>query len=335
MISLVLSVKRAVQSGKCKKKRTQTAKRALYIALCLAASAAMLFGACSSPADKGKHTSAVAFDTAEQPAVVYTLPEGEPAWYESSAIIAHAMGNIDGRSETNSKEALEQTYSRGQRVFEVDLILTSDGCLVARHDFADDSYYTLEQKKPENPVMDLETFLSTPIMGLYTPITIADIAKFMADHNDVFIVTDTKFTDEETVRRQFELLCEAFEYDSRLDRVIVQTYNMDMYDVVHEIYPFKNYIFTVYQLAERDYNAIGKFCAERGIAVVTMPSSTADANVTALLHSYGLHLYVHTVNRITTMGTMLEYGLCDGFYSDYVTQPELELYLERKSIGKE
>ena len=231
---------------------------------------------------------------AEQPAVVYSVPEGEVPWYESSAIIAHALGCIDGRNESNSAEALAQTYERGQTVFEVDLIFTSDGHLVARHDFADDSYYTLEQKKPENPVMDLETFIATPIMGMYTPITIGDIAEFMREHEDVWIVTDTKYTDEETVRRQFEALCKAFDGDSRLDRVIVQIYNMGMYDVVHEIYPFKNYIFTVYQLAERDFNAIGKFCAERGIAVVTMPSSTADANVTSLLHSYGLHVCAHS-----------------------------------------
>ncbi|GEM_PF-717386 len=321
-------------------KTTRARLAKVFLALWLAASAAAIFGGCSEPArfDAGKNlskTTAEANHTFEQaPAVVYKAPEGEPAWYEDNRIVAHALGCVDGRCETNSYEALELTYSRGQRVFEVDLVLTSDGYLVARHDFADDSYYTLEQKKPEDPVMSLEAFLSAPIKGLYTPITIKDISEFMASHEDTFFVTDTKFTDTETVRKQFEQICEAMEYDSRLDRIIVQIYNYEMYDTVSSVYPFKNYIFTVYQINpnDLDYNELGKFCAERGIAVVTMPEARANAEVTSLLHSYGLRVYVHTINRITTMGTMLMYGVCDGFYSDYVTQPELARYLEKAKI---
>lgn len=302
----------------------------LLSALCAIASS-ILLTSCSSATlrtDGIAGTLAAGTVSSDLPAVVYTAPEGEEAWYDRSAIVAHALGSVDGRCESNSKEALVQTYSRGQRVFEVDLTLTADNFLVARHDFADDSYYTLEQQKPENPVMDLSTFISTPIMGIYTPVTVDDIANFMAEHGDVWLVTDTKSTDESTIRAQFERLCRAFDSNELLDRVIVQIYNTAMYEIVREVYPFKNYIFTVYQLAERDYNAIGKFCAENGIAVVTMPSSTADSSVTALLHSYGLHVYVHTVNRITTMGTMIKYGLCDGFYSDYVTEPELASYIK-------
>lgn len=306
------------------------------LALCIIASSGLLTSSCVNATLRTDGAAEALAGTAGSDmlqSVFYIAPEGTEAWYEESAIVAHALGSVDGRCESNSLDALVQTYSRGQRVFEVDLTLTSDGFLVARHDFADDSYYTLEQQKPDNPVMDLDTFVSTPIMGIYTPATIDDIAKFMAEHDDVWLVTDTKSTDEGAIRTQFERLCQAFDSDSRLDRVIVQIYNMQMYEVVRDVYPFKHYIFTVYQLAERDYNAIGRFCAENGIAVVTMPSSTADAGVTELLHSYGLHVYVHTVNRITTMGTMLSYGLCDGFYSDYVTEPELASYIKDNSDG--
>ena len=300
------------------------------VILAPALAAAMLFSCVG--AETPGNASAVS-GSGEESAVsadfsaIYSAPEGETPWYETSSIVAHALGNIDGRSETNSAEAFAATYARGQRVFEVDLTLTSDGQLAARHDFADDSYYTLEQQKPDgDPVMDMKTFLSTPIMGLYTPVDISAIAGLMNEHSDMWIITDTKSTDAETIKKQFGLLRDAFGSGEGLDRVVVQLYNTDMYDLVSSVYPFKNYIFTVYQLAERDFDAIGRFCAENGVAVVTMPSTTADAEVTNLLHSYGLHVFVHTVNRITTMSTMFEYGLCDGFYSDYVTQPELEAY---------
>jgi len=129
----------------------------LLSALCAIASS-ILLTSCSSATlrtDGIAGTLAAGTVSSDLPAVVYTAPEGEEAWYDRSAIVAHALGSVDGRCESNSKEALVQTYSRGQRVFEVDLTLTADNFLVARHDFADDSYYTLEQQKPEvSPYVD-------------------------------------------------------------------------------------------------------------------------------------------------------------------------------------
>ncbi len=269
------------------------------------------------------------------PPAVYIAPQDGIPWYEQSAIVAHALGSIDGRSESNSAEAFMATYAKGQRVFEVDLVLTSDNKLVARHDFADDSYYTLEQQIPAaGKLMDSRTFTETPIMGLYTPVTIDDITGWLETYDDIWIITDTKATDAETIKTQFELLRDAINSDALLERVIVQLYNYEMYDTVNSVYPFKNYILTLYQLDDRDYNKIGKFCAEHSVAVVVMPVSIADDKTTKTLHSYGLHVYLHTVNRITTMGTMILYNLCDGFYSDYVTQPELQKYTEPATAKK-
>ena len=273
-------------------------------------------------------SAAILFSCSSPP--VYAADPDETPWYEANRIVAHALGSIDGRLESNSAEAFHATYARGQRVFEVDLNLTSDGALVARHDFEQDSYYTLEQSiPPSGQVMDKKTFLNTPIMGIYTPVDISVIAGWMKEQDDMWIITDTKETDPDAIKKQFTLLREAFNSDGRLDRVVVQLYNYGMYDIVNEIYPFKNYILTLYQLAERDYDVIGSFCAEHDVAVVTMPSSIASAETTALLRSYGLRVFTHTVNRITTMKTMLFYALCDGFYSDYVTDPELEKFLDQ------
>lgn len=55
---------------------------------------------------------------------------------EDNVLISHAMGEIDGYYYTNSLEAFENSYyNRGSRVFEVDLSLTKEGVLVARHDW--------------------------------------------------------------------------------------------------------------------------------------------------------------------------------------------------------
>ncbi|WP_339666208.1 hypothetical protein, partial [Maribacter arcticus] len=44
--------------------------------------------------------------------------------------IAHAGGEVNGIKSTNSKNALDENYKKGFRIFELDIIETSDGKLV-------------------------------------------------------------------------------------------------------------------------------------------------------------------------------------------------------------
>ena len=47
--------------------------------------------------------------------------------------IAHAGGAIDGITYTNSLEALDLSYSKGCKLFELDLVLTSDDKIIAKY----------------------------------------------------------------------------------------------------------------------------------------------------------------------------------------------------------
>lgn len=42
------------------------------------------------------------------------------SWMDENCLIAHGFGGIDGSQYTNSREALEQSYDKGYRVFECD-----------------------------------------------------------------------------------------------------------------------------------------------------------------------------------------------------------------------
>ena len=67
-------------------------------------------------------------------------------WYEQNRLVAHALGAIEDKKETNSKEAFIHSWENGYKVLEADFSLTSDGVVVVRHDFDQDSYYNLEQQ---------------------------------------------------------------------------------------------------------------------------------------------------------------------------------------------
>ena len=260
-------------------------------------------------------------------------PEPEEAgaadWW-TVPVFAHAMGTVDGRTETNSLDAFLQSYEAGQRVFEVDLQLTSDGHLVARHDWEQISYYNAEQTFAG--VMDWETFRQTPVCFYYTPVDVEGLVALLQTYPDVRFVTDSKETDETAVRAQMREIARAIQEagdPSLWERIIVQIYHEDMYDWVSQEAPAVNWIFTLYQIASPDYKAIGAFCREKNIPVVTLSSERLKGENVQILHGFGLRVYVHTVNRLRTMLEM-SWG-ADGFYSDYVTPGQLEAVLDGTS----
>lgn len=269
-----------------------------------------------------KETESAPETTDQKPQSDFSLP-----WYRQYAIVAHAMGCVEGRTETNSKEAFLESYALGQRVFEVDLTLTSDNKLVARHDFEQMSYYNAEQQVGSEIVMDYETYMSQTIKYKYTPLDIDGVLRLLSEYSDAYLITDTKETGYGAVSTQFTLLNDAVERidPSLRERIIVQIYNDRMFDRVMELFPCNNWIYTLYQISEakRDYNEIGSFCVEKGIEVVTINSDSFNTAALQLLHEKGLSVYYHTINRISTMLDFSAYG-ADGFYSDYVTPNDLK-----------
>ncbi len=250
-------------------------------------------------------------------------------WYEQYNIVNHALGTIDGRVGTNSKEAFIDSYERGARVFEADLCLTADGYLVVRHDFTGTSYYNLEQsdKDTDNGEIIYGTYMHTKICYLYTPLDIDGMLALMEEYPDTYLVTDTKYTDEKSVKEEFRRLNEAIERtgDKELyQRIIVQIYSFEMLDWVKQTYncPSENFILTLYLMYPRDYDDIGTFCRDNGIPIVTMANEIAYKANVSKLHDYGLKVYTHTENKINKMFSNKRYIGVDGFYSDSVTPSE-------------
>lgn len=257
-------------------------------------------------------------------------------------MFAHALGSVQGRANTNSKDAFLESYEAGQRVFEVDLQLTSDGALVARHDWEQISYYNLEQTYAG--VMDHAAFLASPICFYYTPLDIQGLMELLIQYPDAYLVTDSKDTDEQSVRAQLRNLKKAVEETGQPElwnRIIVQIYHQEMYNWVKEETPVSNFIFTLYQIENPNYYEIGAFCRERGIQVVTMAAERLSKERSDILHSYGCKVYLHTVNRLRQM-LESSWG-ADGFYSDCVTPEQLEgvlagtnqMYLSQWEAAKE
>jgi lipoteichoic acid synthase len=104
--------------------------------------------------------------------------------------IAHAGGAIDSTIYTNSLEALNSSYKKGCRIFELDIIETSDGKFVAAHDwtvYKEMVYYPYEI---DGTPLTENQFLSFKIKNEYTPLNMVRINEWFSRHSDAILVTD-------------------------------------------------------------------------------------------------------------------------------------------------
>lgn len=261
----------------------------------------------------------------------------EGKWYENNPLVAHALGEIDGRTETNCKEALENSWGSGIRVVEADFSITKDGALVVRHDFDQNSYYIAEQKVIGDIQMTLERYQKEKINHRYTPLTAAQLIQLLNEYPDLYLVTDTKESNNlEVVKKQFQLfvdMAKNLEREDVLDRVIPQIYNEEMYEVIKGTYPYENYIYTLYQTKNPDYEKIGNFCVANGIDVVTINYTAVKAENIKKLTNKGLHVYAHTVNRLLDYQGMLSAGVT-GIYTDLLKPWDLDLLGSPREVYK-
>ncbi|MGB5554800.1 MAG: sulfatase-like hydrolase/transferase [Flavobacteriaceae bacterium] len=129
---------------------------------------------------------------------------------DNNRFIAHAGGSINNLKYTDSKEALDLNYTKGFRLFELDISETKDGHFVATHDWK--HWATQTNYKGELPVTRSE-FLSHKIYGKYTPMDMDSINTWFAAHPDAVLVTD-KINKPKEFSKQFvdkqRLLMELF-----------------------------------------------------------------------------------------------------------------------------
>lgn len=243
-------------------------------------------------------------------------------WVKDHPLIAHALGGVtlDGYvcDYTNSQEAFQENYAKGIRVFEVDLMLSSDGGLVAVHDW--------DRYGANGPLPFADFQQGSFYDGQITQMTGADVVDLLIKYPEIYLVTDSKYTDVNAYRLEFsQLVYLAKEKNSPdvLDRIIVQVYNQGMYDILYDIYPWKSVIYTTYQSPD-DFEDALTFCKERGIRVFTTTYGAATEESVAKLKEAGIDTYVHTVNDPEEIEYGQNIGIA-GFYTDSLSLEDLKM----------
>lgn len=260
--------------------------------------------------------------------LLYNYRNSQPKWFDTQKVVVHALGEIDGYTYTNSKDALENSYKNGNRLFECDFMLTADEQLVACHDWEFWEEVTeSEDGACAGEVPVLEEFLDREIYGQYAPLSGRDILSFMKENPDVWVITDTKSAEDEYYKKQFKAikdLAAEMKCEEVLGRIIIQIYHSYMLEDVKKIYPFSNFAYTLYQEGYRgdiqEMEEYAKFCRLSGIDVIVMNEEYYSDEILNICNRYGIQLMVHTVNGTEEINEYLQNGI--GVYTDRVDMVE-------------
>lgn len=251
------------------------------------------------------------------------LSDEKDVWYTKYHFIAHGGGGIDGKTYSNSLEAMEHSYDNGLRVFDIDLTFTLDSILVCCHSWEEslelgdvpmkDSHsfvdrnghlqHHLDNARP----LDYNTFKSRKVYRCFTPTSCENMISFMETHPDVYIATDMKDDVEKSysylVNKAKEMGCENV-----LDRIIANVYEYDIYEKVMKIYQFKNTTARQHHVHPNNYYELAKFCVNNDIHVVNLSSCYLEDEGAKLLMSKGIHVYVAIVDYISDLEYLKEKG---------------------------
>ncbi len=240
-------------------------------------------------------------------------------------IIAHAGGGLDEQTYLNVEDSITEHYALGTRLFEFDFAFSSDNFLIGIHYW--ESHLIGEGYSFENR-MSLAEYENTLIAGEYVGLTFTNLLHLMNnEYPDIVIIMDTKESDMEKFYEAVVASAKAINEDL-LDRIIPQIYNEEMYDVLEDIYSFDYYVYTLYKTNATNEEVYDFLSKHKKIRILTVSTSrvnfmTEEVGYIESIHKLGRRIFVHTINDFNQITYYIDNQI-DGFYSDFVTESDLE-----------
>lgn len=214
-------------------------------------------------------------------------------------LVAHAGGAVRGLAYTNSREALEEHYAEGYRVFELDFHWTSDGRLVLVHDWAEIS----AQFGTKPHVFSFDEFVLARRRDGLHQLTFEDLQEWLQTHRDACVVTDTK---DSNIRLLHYLQANGGDIRPQL---IIQIYRMSELQPAQELAPRAVWL-TVYKYAYPAW-ALTRIS---GVDAFVIPIADYYRYREPLVKGR-MHIYVHSVRSQSVDET---FRRLPGIYGVYV-----------------
>ena len=221
-----------------------------------------------------------------------------------NTIIPHAGGEIYNYYNTNSLEALNNSYTLGFRIIELDFDWTIDNYPVCIHDWTE----TSKRLFCDSPKQySLHEFLTKPTFNNLTLLDLNRLSQWLLVHDDVFIISDIK-------NDNIKLLYYVKEnYPNIHKHLIPQIYSLSEYSIIESM-GYSNIILTLYK-NNFDHTKLLQFASTNKLYAITMPQEIAFTNLPKKLKSLDIPIFVHTINSVNIYKELLNRNIY-GVYSD-------------------
>ena len=280
------------------------------------------------------------------------LLDEEDAWYTKYHILAHGGGGIDGKCNTNSMESLELHYSRGTRLFDVDILFTTDSIMVCRHSWKDnteqvyephhcseivygielDYYYYYYLRDGEMP-MDSAAFMSHQIFGTYTPMTMEDLLIWLQRHDDAVIFPDFKGDIAQNVKA-LDYKLRKMNMQDLWSRIVIRIRDFSEYDSVRALLPSdSNIMLKGYDTSHVTYYDILSFCVLHNVHCLALTAKRADDSIIMKFHEKGVHVFVAVIDYLSDAAYYKERGAY-GFVSNFLYEESFSRIINKEAYGR-
>ena len=210
---------------------------------------------------------------------------------------------MDSFLYTNSREAFEQNYQRGFRVFEVDLRWTRDSVLVAAHDWHTPGRLRVA---PGGPTL---AQFRQPIYGRYTPLTFDDLLELLRSHPDAWLILDLK----NGLRAMLPAVVKATE-PALLARMIPQLRSPADIKPAERLHGWPALLYSLHFTPETDAPVVSTVRRYR-IELVTVGRFRMNPHLNRRLREAGATVYYSLVNTNPEARLYRGWGAM-GFYTD-------------------
>lgn len=222
--------------------------------------------------------------------------------------VAHAGGAVAGLANTNSLDALDANYAAGHRVFELDLERTTDGTVVALHDW-DAAWEDSRPGTKRKGRQDLKAFLSEPTKAGLRPLTWDLVAEWLRRHPDAYLVTDVKGDN-------LGVLAHVAGSRDLLPRIVPQVYSFAEYRPARAL-GFSRIFLTLYRIEWGTWSVL-RFLRSHPVAgLVCEPARVRRGGLGLRARALGVPVFAHTINDPDEAAALERLGV-DGVYTDHL-----------------
>jgi len=264
-------------------------------------------------------------------------------WYCEYKVIAHGGGGIEGKTCTNSREGVELAYVNGTRLFDIDIMQTSDSIWVCRHGWKDNieqepnirvGAYRIFQLDIQSERFHLpddvpitnrsyEQFVQIKPFHKYSPISLDDFIEFMICHTDVWMICDFG---NNAVSIYKDLYNSKFVHlqQNVFNRIVISFNKYEEVELLRSINPDVKLHMKRYDMSNENYYDVVQFCTNNNIHALNLSVNNIDDEGIKYIRSRGIHVFFAVVDYLSDYLYCIEQGAY-GIVSNFLFENDLKL----------